>query len=59
MASFVTPYRSASASGVNPSASAARIATTATVVNLAREQGLPVAKVTVWETPDSWATYSA
>jgi 6-pyruvoyltetrahydropterin/6-carboxytetrahydropterin synthase len=24
-----------------------------------REQGLPVARVTVWETPTSWATYSA
>ena len=26
---------------------------------LHREQGLPVARVTLWETPDSWATYSA
>ena len=24
-----------------------------------REQGLPVARVTVWETPTSWATYTA
>ena len=23
-----------------------------------REQGLPVSRVTVWETPSSWATYS-
>src|SRR5687767_14665975 len=29
------------------------------IFDVAREQGLPVAKVTVWETPDSWATYSA
>ena len=24
-----------------------------------REQGLPVSRVTVWETPTSWATYRA
>jgi len=24
-----------------------------------REEGLQVVRVTVWETPDSWATYSA
>jgi len=27
--------------------------------DISREQGLPVARVTVWETPTSWATYSA
>jgi len=27
--------------------------------DVAREQGLPVARVTVWETPTSWATYTA
>ena len=26
---------------------------------VAREQGLPVARITVWETPTSWATYAA
>ena len=25
---------------------------------ISREQGLPVSRVTVWETPSSWATYS-
>ena len=29
------------------------------IFDIARDQGLPVARVTVWETPDSWATYSA
>jgi 6-pyruvoyltetrahydropterin/6-carboxytetrahydropterin synthase len=29
------------------------------IFEVAREQGLPVSRVTVWETPDSWATYSA
>ena len=29
------------------------------IFDVARQQGLPVARVTVWETPDSWATYSA
>ena len=29
------------------------------IFDVAREQGLPVAKVTVWVTPVSWATYSA
>jgi 6-pyruvoyltetrahydropterin/6-carboxytetrahydropterin synthase len=28
------------------------------VYEISREQGLPVARVTVWETPTSWATYS-
>jgi len=27
--------------------------------DVAREQGLPVVRVTLWETPTSWATYSA
>jgi 6-pyruvoyltetrahydropterin/6-carboxytetrahydropterin synthase len=27
--------------------------------DVSREQGLPVVRVTVWETPTSWATYSA
>src|SRR5688572_15808583 len=27
--------------------------------DVARQQGLPVARVTVWETPSSWATYRA
>ena len=27
--------------------------------DISREQGLPVARVTVWETPTSWATYKA
>jgi 6-pyruvoyltetrahydropterin/6-carboxytetrahydropterin synthase len=27
------------------------------IFDVAREQGLPVARVTVWETPTSWATY--
>jgi 6-pyruvoyltetrahydropterin/6-carboxytetrahydropterin synthase len=27
--------------------------------DVAREQGLPVVRVTVWETPSSWATYTA
>ena len=26
--------------------------------DVSREQGLPVSRVTVWETPSSWATYS-
>jgi len=29
------------------------------IFDVAREQGLPVSRVTVWETPTSWATYSA
>ena len=29
------------------------------VFDVSREQGLPVSRVTVWETPTSWATYSA
>ena len=29
------------------------------IFDISREQGLPVAKVTVWETPTSWATYTA
>jgi 6-pyruvoyltetrahydropterin/6-carboxytetrahydropterin synthase len=28
------------------------------VYDVSREQGLPVARVTVWETPSSWATYT-
>jgi 6-pyruvoyltetrahydropterin/6-carboxytetrahydropterin synthase len=27
--------------------------------DISREQGLPVSRVTVWETPTSWATYRA
>ena len=27
--------------------------------DVSREQGLPVSRVTVWETPSSWATYKA
>ena len=29
------------------------------IFDISREQGLPVVRVTVWETPTSWATYSA
>jgi 6-pyruvoyltetrahydropterin/6-carboxytetrahydropterin synthase len=29
------------------------------IFDVSREHGLPVARVTVWETPTSWATYSA
>ena len=29
------------------------------IFDVTREQGLPVVRVTVWETPTSWATYSA
>ena len=29
------------------------------IFEVAREQGLPVARITVWETPTSWATYTA
>lgn len=29
------------------------------IFDVARDQGLPVARITVWETPTSWATYSA
>ena len=29
------------------------------IFDKSREQGLPVSRVTVWETPTSWATYSA
>ena len=29
------------------------------IYDISREQGLPVSRVTVWETPTSWATYSA
>jgi len=29
------------------------------IFDVSREQGLPVVRVTVWETPTSWATYSA
>jgi 6-pyruvoyltetrahydropterin/6-carboxytetrahydropterin synthase len=29
------------------------------IYDVSREQGLPVSRVTVWETPSSWATYSA
>jgi len=28
------------------------------IFDVSREQGLAVSRVTVWETPDSWATYS-
>jgi 6-pyruvoyltetrahydropterin/6-carboxytetrahydropterin synthase len=28
------------------------------VYEISREQGLPVVRVTVWETPTSWATYA-
>ena len=28
------------------------------IFDITREQGLPVSRVTVWETPTSWATYS-
>jgi 6-pyruvoyltetrahydropterin/6-carboxytetrahydropterin synthase len=28
------------------------------IYDVSREQGLPVARVTVWETPTSWATYT-
>jgi 6-pyruvoyltetrahydropterin/6-carboxytetrahydropterin synthase len=28
------------------------------VYDISREQGLPVVRVTGWETPTSWATYS-
>jgi 6-pyruvoyltetrahydropterin/6-carboxytetrahydropterin synthase len=29
------------------------------IFEVAREQGLPVTRITVWETPTSWATYTA
>jgi 6-pyruvoyltetrahydropterin/6-carboxytetrahydropterin synthase len=29
------------------------------IFDVAREQGLPVARITVWETPTSWATFTA
>lgn len=29
------------------------------IFEVSREQGLPVGRVTVWETPSSWATYTA
>ena len=29
------------------------------IFDVSREKGLPVSRVTVWETPSSWATYSA
>ena len=29
------------------------------IFEVSREQGLPVSRVTLWETPTSWATYSA
>ena len=29
------------------------------IFEVSREQGLPVSRVTVWETPTSWATYTA
>jgi 6-pyruvoyltetrahydropterin/6-carboxytetrahydropterin synthase len=29
------------------------------IFDVAREQGLPVTRITVWETPTSWATYTA
>lgn len=29
------------------------------IFEVARTEGLPVSKVTVWETPTSWATYTA
>ena len=28
------------------------------IFDISREQGLPVGRVTVWETPTSWATYT-
>jgi 6-pyruvoyltetrahydropterin/6-carboxytetrahydropterin synthase len=28
------------------------------IFDVSREQGLPVVRVTVWETPTSWATYA-
>jgi 6-pyruvoyltetrahydropterin/6-carboxytetrahydropterin synthase len=29
------------------------------IYDVSRERGLPVSRVTVWETPSSWATYTA
>ncbi|HET9192775.1 MAG TPA: 6-carboxytetrahydropterin synthase [Vicinamibacterales bacterium] len=29
------------------------------IFDMSRERGLPVSRVTVWETPTSWATYAA
>ncbi len=29
------------------------------IFDISREHGLPVSRVTVWETPTSWATYTA
>jgi 6-pyruvoyltetrahydropterin/6-carboxytetrahydropterin synthase len=29
------------------------------IFDIARQQGLPIARITVWETPTSWATYTA
>jgi 6-pyruvoyltetrahydropterin/6-carboxytetrahydropterin synthase len=28
------------------------------IYDVSREQGLPVSRVTVWETPSSWASYA-
>jgi 6-pyruvoyltetrahydropterin/6-carboxytetrahydropterin synthase len=28
------------------------------IFDVSREQGMPVVRVTVWETPTSWATYA-
>jgi 6-pyruvoyltetrahydropterin/6-carboxytetrahydropterin synthase len=29
------------------------------IYDVSRDQGLPVTRVTLWETPTSWATYTA
>jgi 6-pyruvoyltetrahydropterin/6-carboxytetrahydropterin synthase len=29
------------------------------IFEVSREKGLPVTRVTLWETPSSWATYAA
>jgi 6-pyruvoyltetrahydropterin/6-carboxytetrahydropterin synthase len=28
------------------------------IFDISREQGLPVVRVTIWETPTSWATFT-
>ena len=46
--------RSMCSTAIPPSRRIARL-----LFDISREQGLPVSRVTVWETPTSWATYRA
>ena len=36
-----------------------QVVSPSTPFEVSREQGLPVTRVTLWETPTSWATYAA